>query len=89
MLAASAADMDAEFAGERRQAAFQRAEHARGDARRMPVHSHDGAERLEPEWMGEPAQQFIAAVFEDDRLADHSAQPGHALAQPVGARGRR
>ena len=35
----------------------------------MPVHAHDGAERLEPEGMGEPAQEFVAAVFDDDRLA--------------------
>ncbi len=40
---------------ERRQPPLQRADHRRGDAARMPVHAHHGAERLEPERIGEPA----------------------------------
>ena len=68
MPAAPAADMDAELARERRQPALQRADHAGGDAGGMPVHAHHGAERLEPERMGEPAQQLVAAVVVDDRL---------------------
>ena len=34
--------------------------------------------------MREPAEQFVAAIFDDDRLRDHSAQPRHALAKPRG-----
>jgi tripartite-type tricarboxylate transporter receptor subunit TctC len=49
MLAAPAADMDAEFACDGGKAALERADDARGDARGMPVHSHHRAERLEPE----------------------------------------
>ena len=82
MPAAAAADMDAEFARERRESALERADHARGDARGMPVHPHDGAERLEPERMSEPAQEFVAAVIVHDRLGDHRAEPRHALAEP-------
>ena len=82
MPAAPAADMDAELARQRRQAALQRADHAGGDAGGMPVHAHHGAERLEPEGMGEAAQQLVAAVVMDDRLADHRAEPRHALAEP-------
>ena len=82
MLAAAAADMDAELAGQRRQAALQRPDDAGRDAGRVPVHAHDGAERLEPERMGEPAEQLVAAIVMHDRLAHHGAEPGHALAQP-------
>ena len=32
--------------------------------------------------MREPAQQFVAAVMMHDRLADHRAEPRHALGQP-------
>ena len=82
MRAAAAADMEAEFARERREAALQRADHAGGDAGGMPVHAHDGAERLEPEGMRQPAQEFVAAIVMDDRLGDDRAEPRHALAEP-------
>ncbi len=62
LLAAAAADMDSEFARQGLEAALQRADHARGDARGVPVHAHDRAERLEPERVREPAQQLVAAV---------------------------
>ena len=82
VIAAPAADMDAELSGQRCQAALQRADDARGDAGGMPVHPHHRAERLEPEGMRQPAQQLVAAILEDDRLGDHRAQPGHAIAEP-------
>ena len=34
--------------------------------------------------MRQTAQQLVAAVFEDDGLDDHRAEPGHALAKPGG-----
>ena len=82
MRAAAAADVEAEFARERREAAFQRADDAGGDAGGMPVHAHDGAERLEPEGMRQTAQEFVASVMVDDRLRDDRAEPRHALAEP-------
>ena len=33
--------------------------------------------------MGEPAQELVAAVFDDDRLRDDRAERGHALAEPA------
>ena len=84
LLAAAAADMDSEFARQRLEPALQRADDARGDARGMPVHAHDRAERLEPERMGEAAQQLVAAVIVDDRLADDGAKPAHAAREPQG-----
>jgi hypothetical protein len=45
MLAASTADMNAEFIVKRRQTAFERSNYARCNARGMPVHAHDGTER--------------------------------------------
>jgi hypothetical protein len=48
----------------------------------MPVHAHDGAERLEPERIGQAAQELVAPIMMDDRLADHRAEPRHPIGQP-------
>src|SRR5262249_3768726 len=56
--------------------------HAGGYARRMPIHSHHGAKRLEPEGMRQPSQEFIAAIVVDDCLADHGAERGHPRRKP-------
>src|SRR5690606_24932892 len=80
--AAAAADVDAELVLERSEPALQRADDARRDARRVPVHPHHGAERLEPERMREPSQQLVAAVVMDDRLDDHTSESGHASGEP-------
>ena len=82
LLAAAAADMNSEFARQRLKSSLQRADHARGDARGVPVHAHDRAERLEPERMGEATQQLVAAISVDDRLADDGAEPAHAVREP-------
>jgi len=82
MPAAAAADMDPQFAPERRETALQRADNAGRDARRVPIHSHHGAERLEPERMSEAPQQFVAPVVMHDSLADHRAQSGHPIGEP-------
>src|SRR5690606_20811380 len=79
---AAAADIDAELVLERREPPFQRTDDARRDARRVPVHPHHGAERLEPERMREPAKQLVAAVVMDDRLGDHASERGHAGGEP-------
>ncbi len=84
LLAAAAADMDSEFAREGLKASLQRADHARGDARRVPVHAHDRAERLKPERMRKAAQQLVAAVRVDDRLGDDGSEPGHPVREPRG-----
>jgi hypothetical protein len=45
----------------------------------MPVHAHHGAERLEPERMGEPAQQFVTTVMMNDRFTDNRAKAAHPI----------
>src|SRR5437773_3166246 len=75
--------MDPQLDPERREPALQRADHARGDPRRVPVHSHNGPERLEPEGVGETPQQLIAPVVMDNCLADHRAQAGHPVCEPL------
>ena len=80
--AAPAADADAEFALERSEPALERANDAGGDARRMPIHAHDGAERLEPEGARQPPQQFLPAIVMHDRLRDDRAESGHAVGEP-------
>ena len=68
MAAATAADMDAELVRQRCQPPLEGAQDAGGDPRGVPVHSHDGAEGLEPERVGEAAQELVAAVVVDDGL---------------------
>jgi hypothetical protein len=80
MLAASTADMNAEFIVERRQSAFERSNDVRCNARGMPVHAHDGTERLKLEGICEASQQLVPAIVMDDRLGHDGTQPGH----PVG-----
>src|SRR5262245_18853241 len=82
MLAAPAADIDAKLALERCKPPLQRADDARRDAGRMPVHAHHGAERLEPERMRQPLQERVAAVMMDNGLRDDSTQRRHALREP-------
>jgi hypothetical protein len=48
----------------------------------MPVHAHDGAERLKPEGMSKTAQQFVTTVVEHDRLCDDGTELRHAVAEP-------
>ena len=76
--AAAATDMQAELARERVEAALQGADHAGGDAGGMPVHAHHGAERLKPEWMRQPLQEFVAAIVMNHGLRDNGAERGHA-----------
>jgi hypothetical protein len=45
-------------------------------------HSHHRAERLEPERMRQPLQEFIAAVVMDDGLANDGAKRRHPFGQP-------
>jgi hypothetical protein len=82
MFAAAATDMDPKLIRERRQASFQGADHARCDARGMPIHAHYRAKGLEPERVGKAAQQLVAAIMMDDRFAHHRAEAGHAICQP-------
>src|SRR5260370_35540724 len=82
MLAAGTAHMDGEFIREGPQAALEGTDDAGGDAGRMPVHAHDGAERLEPKRMSQPLQEFVAAVVVDDRLSDDGPERRHAGRQP-------
>ena len=82
VLAATAADVDAEFVRERPEPALEGADDAGGDAGGMPVHPHDRTERLEPERMRQPLQELVAAVMVHDGLRDDGAKRGHARRQP-------
>lgn len=82
MPATSAADKQTQFALHRLQTALEGTDDAGGDAGGVPVHPHNGAERLEPERIRQTSKQFVASIFLDDRLADHPAQLGHTLGQP-------
>ena len=83
MFAAAATDMDPKLIRERSQAPLQGADHARCDARGMPIHAHHRAKGLEPERVGKAAQQLVAAIMMDDRFAHHRAEAGHAICQPL------
>src|SRR5712675_59766 len=62
MLAASTADVNAELVPKWCQPPLESPDDARRDSGRVPVHAHDGAERLKPERTGEPPQQLVASV---------------------------
>ena len=81
---AAAADVKPELALDRPEAALERADHAGGDPRRVPVHPHHRAERLEPERVRQPAQHLGAPVLVRDRLDDHAAEARHARREPGG-----
>src|SRR4030081_897338 len=83
MLSPATADMDPQLAPEGCQAALQRTDHAGGDSRGVPVHSHYGAERLKPEGVRKTPQQLIAPVVMYDSLADHHALAGHPIGEPL------
>src|SRR5689334_19871591 len=57
MTAATTADVQAELAGTIVEPTLQRAHHRRRDARGMPVHSHHGPIRLEPERIAEAREK--------------------------------
>ena len=48
----------------------------------MPVHSHDGAEGLEPERIAEARQKCGGSVIVNDGLGDRGAELRHALGKP-------
>ena len=58
MFATAAANVDAELLLQRRQAPLQCTDHTGGDAGRMPVHAHDGAETCHA--VGEPFRNLPA-----------------------------
>ena len=82
MLPAPAADIDTKLVLQRGKSALQRADNARCDPRGVPVHAHDGAERLKPEGMRKPLQEFIAAVVMHDGLRDDRTEARHPLGKP-------
>ena len=82
MLAASATNVNAEFVRARAESALESAENRGGDAGGMPVHAHNGAERLEPEWIAQAREEFRRAVVIDDAFRDRCAEFRHALGQP-------
>jgi hypothetical protein len=82
ILPAPPADMDAKLILQRSQSALQCADHTCGDPRRMPIHAHHSAKRLEPERMSQTPQQLVAAIMVDDRFAAHSAKARHPVGEP-------
>jgi hypothetical protein len=76
--------VNAELLLKRSQPALQGADHTRRDTGGMPVHAHHGAERLEPERVGETPQQFVATVMMNDRFADNRTKVGHPVGKPSG-----
>ena len=79
---AAAADVQTEFVGPRIEAALERPQHRRRDARRVPVHPHDAAQRLEPERIAQPGQQLGRAVVKQTLSDDRRAERGHPLREP-------
>src|SRR6516225_10126892 len=81
---AAAANMDAELMLNWVKTALQCTDDACSYSRGMPVHSHDSAEGLKPEWVRQPAQHLLAPVMMDNSFRDHSPKPRHPRGKPVG-----
>src|SRR6266702_1138289 len=79
--AAPSADRKAQLRESRIEAALQRSHHRRRNARRMPVHTHDAAQRLKPEGIAEAGQELGGAVRLHDVLNNCRTQLRHALVQ--------
>jgi hypothetical protein len=75
--------MDTELMLNGAKAALQCTDDACSYPRGMPVHSHDGAEGLKPEWVRQSAQELIAAVLVDNSLGDYRSEPRHSVPQPM------
>lgn len=79
---ASAADVNSEFVTSIGQASLQSAHHRGGDPGGVPVHSHYGAERLEPEGITEARKKFRRAIVIEDGFDNRGAKGGHSLGEP-------
>src|SRR5260370_17249988 len=64
------------------QPTFERADHARGDARRVPIHAHHRAKGLEPEWMRQTPQELVAPIMMHDGVRDDGAKSNQAVRKP-------
>ena len=82
-LALAARDEDPGLAGEILQAFLQGAAGGRGQAAAMPIETEDAAEGLEPDRVGEAAEQARCAFLREDRQRHFAGQRGHALEQPA------
>ena len=89
MLPSPSTYMDSQFLLDWALAPFQCANDTRGYAGGMPIHSHHGAERLKPEWVGQSAQKFVASVFMNDSFGDYGPKPSHSATPANGVHGRR
>jgi hypothetical protein len=49
----------------------------------MPIHAQYAAEGLKPEGIGEPRQQFIGSVLENDAFGDRTTKSRHSLGKPL------
>ena len=82
MFAASTADVNAEFVTARRQSPLQGSNDTRRNARGVPVHAHDGTERLKPEGICEASQQLVPTIVMYDGLRHDGTEPDHPVRQP-------
>src|SRR5207244_3604880 len=78
----AAAQINPELMRPRVQAALERAEHAGGDPRRMPVHPHHAPQRLKPEGVAQTREELGSPVMMKNALHDRGAELRHALGQP-------
>ena len=86
LFAAAPAEIYAELAGARIHASLQRSHDRSGHSRRVPVHTHDAAKRLEPERIAQPGEKLASAIVRDDVFGDSRSELLHSLGEPRGTR---
>src|SRR3954470_4864100 len=82
MFSASAANVNAKLMRARIEAALEGTHDRCCDSGRVPVHAHHAAQRLEPERIAQPGEQFRRAVVVENTLGNRGAQHRHALGKP-------
>src|SRR3954451_22452759 len=84
MSPAPATDIDAKLSGFGSQSPFESPNNRCRNTRRMPIHAQYAAKRLKPEGIGQPRQQFIGSVLDNDAFGDSTTQSRHSLGKPLG-----
>src|SRR5262252_5958008 len=65
------------------QSALERSCNGGRDSRGVPIHSHDGTQRLKPKRVAQPRQKLGSAVTLDNRFNDRGSELRHSIGKPL------
>src|SRR5690349_16124290 len=82
MPAATSTHINSEFVRAWIEASLQSSHDGRRNARRVPVHAHDTAERLKPAWITETRKERRCSVLAQDVFSNSRAEQSHPVREP-------